>query len=372
MAAVFSFFSGVGMLDLGFEENGYEIVKINEYEEEFLTAYKYSRRNHGHVEPRFGYENGDFAELLKGVNIEQIRDQIRLLKEEGHVVGFIGGPPCPDFSVGGKNKGHEGDNGILTDRYFELIGRCEPDFFVFENVKGLVRTQKHRDFFEKKKRYIKRKGYIIQDEVLNAMNFGVPQDRERIIMIGFRNRTAETGLMVHRRDVKEFFTTLNQRLDSSVIKDYPWPTSEPFQLDSHREPVGGIPLELTTEYWFNRNDVENHPNGNDVFVVRNGRAKMETIKEGDTKRKSFKRLHRWRYSPTAAYGHNEVHLHPYKVRRLSASEAMAIQSLPRWFELPEDMYLSKKFKTIGNGVPYLMSREIARALNIYIENIERV
>ena len=89
---------------------------------------------------------------------------------------------------------------------------------------------------------------------------------------------------------------------------------------------------------------------------------MEAIAEGDTTRKSFKRLHRWRYSPTACYGNNEVHLHPYKIRRLSVSEAMAIQSLPREFILPRTMSLSAKFKTIGNGVPYLLSEAIAVTL----------
>ena len=66
-----------------------------------------------------------------------------------------------------------------------------------------------------------------------------------------------------------------------------------------------------------------HPNARDVFKVKKGRKKIETIQEGDTTRKSFKRLHRWKYSPTACYGNNEVHLHPYKARRLSVAEAMA-------------------------------------------------
>jgi len=79
---------------------------------------------------------------------------------------------------------------------------------------------------------------------------------------------------------------------------------------------------------------------------------MQSIDEGDDSKKSYKRLHRWRYSPTVAYGNNEVHLHPYKTRRLSAAESMALQSLPKEFCLPPDMSLSDKFKTIGNGVPF--------------------
>ena len=68
----------------------------------------------------------------------------------------------------------------------------------------------------------------------------------------------------------------------------------------------------------------------------------------------------------ACYGNNEVHLHPYKVRRLSVAEAMAIQSLPQEFVLPEKMTLSAKFKTVGNGVPYLMAEAVAVTLYRYL------
>jgi len=101
-------------------------------------------------------------------------------------------------------------------------------------------------------------------------------------------------------------------------------------------------------------------------VPRGGLAKMQLYQEGDVSRKCYKRLHRWRYSPTAAYGNNEVHLHPYHARRLSAAEALAIQSLPENFVLPPDMTLTAMFKTIGNGVPYMLSSGIARTIHDYL------
>ena len=88
--------------------------------------------------------------------------------------------------------------------------------------------------------------------------------------------------------------------------------------------------------------------------------------EGDVSKKSYKRLHRWRYSPTAAYGNNEVHLHPYKERRISVAEAMSIQSLPKEFVLPSEMTLSDMFKSIGNGVPYLLAYKIALSIKSFI------
>lgn len=99
---VFSFFSGLGFLDLGFENAGFNIVFVNEYNEQFLKAYQYARRYNGHI-PAYGYSHKDVREFLSD----------KIWKEsfpgydnrENKLIGFIGGPPCPDFSTAGKNKG---------------------------------------------------------------------------------------------------------------------------------------------------------------------------------------------------------------------------------------------------------------------------
>ena len=88
--------------------------------------------------------------------------------------------------------------------------------------------------------------------------------------------------------------------------------------------------------------------------------------EGDDSKKSYKRLHRWRYSPTACYGNNEVHLHPYQARRISVAEALAIQSLPPEFELPAKMSLTDMFKSVGNGVPFLAAKGLATTINEFL------
>lgn len=119
---------------------------------------------------------------------------------------------------------------------------------------------------------------------------------------------------------------------------------------------------MTVKYFFRRNEVDKHPNAAAYFKPKAGLSKMKIIPEGDDSKKSYKRLHRWRYSPTAAYGNNEVHLHPYKERRLSVAEALAIQSLPKEFSFPDSMTLTDMFKTIGNGVPFIMSSGIAKTI----------
>ena len=103
------------------------------------------------------------------------------------------------------------------------------------------------------------------------------------------------------------------------------------------------------------------------FKPKAGLPRFQSIAEGDDKKKCFKRLHRWRYSPTAAYGNNEVHIHPYKPRRLSISEALAIQSLPKEFVLPDNVSLSDAFKTIGNGVPFLLAKGLAESIYYYLK-----
>jgi len=146
------------------------------------------------------------------------------------------------------------------------------------------------------------------------------------------------------------------------VFSYNWSKYEPFKENSILPCPDAIPQELTVEYWFRKNDVLNHPNAQHYFQPRAGIKKFATIDEGDDSKKSYKRLHRWRYSPTACYGNNEVHLHPYKVRRISAAEALAIQSLPANFLLPDNMSLTNMFKTIGNGVPYLASKALAQTI----------
>ena len=128
--------------------------------------------------------------------------------------------------------------------------------------------------------------------------------------------------------------------------------------------------ELTVEYWFRKNDVLNHPNSQHHFQPRAGITRFAAVEEGDVSKKSYKRLHRWRYSPTACYGNNEVHLHPYKIRRISVAEALAIQSLPKEFVLPDNMTLTNMFKTIGNGVPYLAAKGIANTIWDFLSTTE--
>lgn len=353
---IFSFFSGSGFLDLGFETNGFIIDLVNEFQPEFLRAYKYSRAQMGLKKPRFGYWNIDINEFL-GIRCKELHQYIDIVHAEGNKVGFIGGPPCPDFSIAGKNRGRNGDNGKLSKSYVDLIIEMRPDYFLFENVKGLWKTARHREFYEELKTALEIAGYVTTERLTNALEYGAPQDRDRILLFGIQRTVLSDASAILDFPWDEY-----RKYNIDDIKSRPWPTTEPFNEGSLTNCPANIPINFTVEYWFQKNDVENHPNGSDYFTPHNGLSRIQTVCEGDVSKKSYKRLHRWRYSPTVAYGNNEVHLHPYKPRRLSAAEALALQTLPKEFELPKDMTLTDKFKTIGNGVPYLLSSGIAKTI----------
>lgn len=367
---LFSFFSGAGFLDLGFEDEGYTTVYVNEYHAPFLEAYKYSRLALEIEAPEYGYYSGSITDFYEKKLNSHLQDIVNDSRAGGSLVGFIGGPPCPDFSIGGKNRGRHGDHGRLSQTYIDLICQQEPDFFLFENVKGLWRTKLHRQFYEELKQLLWSAGYATTERLTNSIEYGAPQDRERIILLGFR-KDILTGMLPgkpkRKSEIDDFPWLKFAKYPNRSAFDFPWLQTTPFIEEQPLPCPAGVPQELTVEHWFKRNKVDAHPNSEHCFKPRAGLARFQTVAEGDDSKKSFKRIHRWRYSPTAAYGNNEVHLHPYKPRRISVAEALAIQSLPPTFTLPSRMTLSDMFKAIGNGVPYLAARMLARSIKTFLE-----
>lgn len=283
--SIFSFFSGIGILDLAFEKNGYNIVFVNEYDNLFIESYRYARMQMNLRAPIYGYRNDSAERYARRRGKKNLLALIAQEREKGNLVGFIGGPPCPDFSVAGKNAGVDGENGRLTKIYFDIICRCHPDFFLFENVKGLVKTEKHRAFYKEMMMKVQANDYVIAENVLNALAYGVPQFRERVFMVGIHKKIYqnEPNTLIFKWDKHALFNTEN-------VLTRTWPKEREFATDSsYVFPAKGILKKLTVEYWFHKNDVENHPNGNDIFQVKKGRNKIATIaKEHSPRLLSFK------------------------------------------------------------------------------------
>lgn len=367
---LFSFFTGAGFLDLGFESEGFQTFMANELDRNFSEVYRYSRKKMRRPLPVFGLREGDVCSYLSGnPNAEALMENMKAAHKAVDLVGFIGGPPCPDFSVAGKQAGSEGRHGRLSQVYIDMICERNPDFFVFENVKGLLSTAKHRAFFKQIISDVHKHGYATTYRLINALEYGAAQDRERVILIGIKLPLCSTHVDKRTGEITDFPWESYIKYPMKDIREVRWPTTDVFHEDGTLMIPAGVIKPLTIQYWFEKNDVENHANAIDYFIPRAGLVKMQTYAEGDDSKKCYKRPHRWRFSPTAAYGNNEVHLHPYKARRMSVAETLAIQSLPKSFELPPDIPLSAKFKTIGNGVPYLAAKGIAKTLKKYLEEL---
>lgn len=379
---ILSFFTGLGLLDLGFHHAGFESVWHNEFSVDFIGGFNHAMESIG--------VSGSAAAIQNSKSIIEVGPNEILREAFGAVgkpdlFGIIGGPPCPDFSVGGSNRGHKGDHGKLSQVYVSRILEIRPSFFLFENVPGLLRTAKHRAFLCELLHQLS-PHYQIDLRVVNALEYGVPQDRERLIIVGLQN----TWLRRHGQRVnsKQSPNLLVEQARGSLIgksqldliahwmpwdrfrshpeakTKYDWPDTISFGSVSCRPP--GLPEELMVGPLIcDQQRLSKLPNGTEVFNPYSQR--FSTVAEGDVSKKCFKRLHRWRYSPAAAYGNNEVHLHPTEPRRLTVREAMQIQTVPEGYALPVDMTLTSKFKTIGNAVPVRLAEAMAKSLNEVVD-----
>lgn len=364
---ILSFFTGGGFLDMGFESEGFPIVWCNDNNTEFKQLYDYgyttwrqSSRIHSTLRH---FETRSIACLKR----EDIIDNAFNSKVP-RCFGIIGSPPCPDFSRGGKHAGHRGENGRLTKYYVRLISSLLPSFFVLENVSGLMRYRKHRQFLSRIENRLNRLGYTTDCHILNALELGVPQYRERLFLIGFKQDIIKDTIYAKKIESSEsWFPWPKVRKYENAMTRYKWGDLDLFGVKP-RKPYG-TPIELCVEpYMIENSSISRIPNARHFFSPHS--SKFLEICEGDTRPKSFKRLHRYRYSPTACYGNNEVHLHPWEPRRLSLREAMRIQGIPDSYILPESTKLTPAFKMIANGVPYPMSRMVAQAVRKVLRKTE--
>ncbi|WAC41067.1 DNA cytosine methyltransferase [Pedobacter sp. SL55] len=360
---VLSFYSGGGFMDMGFEKAGFEIVWTNEFDETFAKLHAA-----GITSWRKSIGNATEAEIFNTKSITEISSE-EIVNEafpngKPRDFGMIGGPPCQDFSINGKLKGFSGERGKLTVIYFNKILELLPSFFVMENVTGLVRRKETNDFLNKLLKRIKRK-YNVDSKILNSLNYGVPQNRERVFFIGVRKD------LLKRKIKSNWFPFPVNEQNNDVIKKYGWADKTPFGETPIR-PLN-LKIELCVESCLVAPESElKIYNANEYFPLRTNLNKLLNIQEGETNRPSFKRLHRYRYSPTACYGNNEVHLHPYQNRRLSVREALRIQGVPEGYILPSELSMSKKFKMIGNGVPVPLAEAIATALKNFLDKISEM
>ena len=159
-----SLFSGAGGLDIGFEKAGFRTVWANEFDKAIAPSYQ------RHF-PRTAFD---------GRSIVDIPDD----DLPGDITGVIGGPPCQSWSEAGARRGIEDHRGQLFFEYLRVIRKTQPKFFVAENVHGLIHSR-NRKSFQQIISLFEEEGYAVSWKLLKASDYGVPQDRERVFIVGY-------------------------------------------------------------------------------------------------------------------------------------------------------------------------------------------
>ena len=170
---VVSFFAGCGGLDLGFEQAGFNIIWANDFELSVATTYKLN-----HPKTQFVLE--DICKLSA--------------KDVPDCDGFIGGPPCQAWSEGGLNLGLKDERGRVFLEYIRIILAKKPNFFVIENVEGIL-SNTHIVAFNSFIKTLYDSGYVVTYALLDAKDYKIPQDRKRVFVVGLRQELNKACLL---------------------------------------------------------------------------------------------------------------------------------------------------------------------------------
>jgi len=171
---VISFFTGAGGLDLGFDLGGYDVVYATDIDAPSCETLKANLG--GLLSKKTIVEQAD----IRRIDPETLPIDVDLV---------IGGPPCQSFSASGRRAGGAAgrldDRGTLFEAYCRIIDHVKPKAFLFENVRGILGTNKGQDW-EVIVDAFKKIGYRISYRILDALDYGAPQQRERMIMVGHK------------------------------------------------------------------------------------------------------------------------------------------------------------------------------------------
>ena len=298
----------------------------------------------------FASSNATYSDNFAGDFVKDDRD-IREVLSFPKADLMLGGFPCPGFSVAGPRLLDDPRN-FLYIHYIRALIDSKPKFFIAENVKGLmtmaggkVLTQIKEDFTAA--------GYHVEVNLVNAKNYGVPQSRERVFIIGIRNDLFEQGVEYHLPEIT------NSNTDET--KD---------DLITLKEAIGDLPVDPEgyfegsySSMYMSRNRKKAW---NDVsFTIQASARQAPQYPGGLPMKKVSKDL--WKFQ-------GELN------RRLSIRECARIQTFPDWFEFSDDgkdnvsrtNRLNEKYKQIGNAVPVMLAEKITRPVMQYLsDNIEQ-
>lgn len=393
-------FAGAGGLSEGFVKAGFEPIAHVEMDSHACKTletrnYYYALKNAGKLEIYNDYLLGrishdDLAECVPnkvdnvinasiGDDNTNIFNRIDELAQDREVDLIIGGPPCQAYSVVGRhriNKLEEDDpRNLLYKQYGLFLEKYSPKVFVFENVLGLLSADEGRYFYDIKD-YFRTLGYELDSRVLNTSDYGVLQNRKRVILIGWKKGSdfsypeliAETNTYTIA-DVLEDLVYLKPG-DQNNITKYASDTNEYLEKSAIRNGADFVTQHVARPH--NDRDLEIYKIAiekwlNDKERLRYGDLpeRLKTHKNQNSFVDRFKVVDINSYSHTvlahiAKDGHYYIYPNTEQVRSLSVREAARIQSFP------DDYYFeggrSAAFKQIGNAVPPLMALRIAEEI----------
>ena len=324
-----SLFSGAGGLDLGFEKAGFEIVVANEYDKTIWETYE---KNHK-------------AKLIK----KDIREI--LSNELPKTDGIIGGPPCQSWSEAGSLRGIDDPRGKLFYEYIRILKDMQPKFFLAENVKGML-SKRNTDAVKDIIKEFEKAGYNVFIKLLNAFDYGVAQDRERIFYIGFRkdlNINEFEFPYPIRNEKRKYLKDIIWDLKDNALpgKERNKTNGEDCIIENHEYLIGSY-----STIFMSRNRVRQWEQP--AFTVQASGRQCQLHPQAPTMIKVEKNIYKF------VNGKEELY------RRLTIRECARIQGFPDTFKFYYTS-LEDGYKMVGNAVPvdlaYIIAKRIKDVFN---------
>ena len=321
---VVSLFSGCGGLDLGFSKAGFNVIWANEFDKTIWETYE---KNHPHTV--FDKRS------IRDIPSSDIPD----------CAGIIGGPPCQSWSEAGSQRGIEDERGQLFFEYVRVLKDKQPSFFLAENVSGMLH-KKHETALQNIIAAFEEAGYVITYKLLDAKNYNVPQERKRVIFVGFH---ASLGKRFHFDAVKPTLSSCDLKQAVGDLQGSELPaigrskTNGKACLVSNHEYMQGD----FSSIYMSRNRVRSwdHPS----FTIQAGGRHAPIHPQAN--RMIHVGKDKWIFDPSSQL--------PY--RRLTIRECARIQTFPDDFIFYyQDLVAA--YKMIGNAVPVKFACEIARSI----------
>ena len=308
-------------MDLGFEQAGFSTIWANENQASAAKMFSANFPN-SYVDTR-SLENIDFAEIPDNVD------------------GFIGGPPCQSWSIAGAHRGDKDPRGAILWTYVEAIEAKRPKFFVLENVPGLT-SSLHRHSYRQLLSRLNDAGYDISHGVLNAQNYGTPQARKRLFIVGYQKQlslrflTPEKGKKISLRESLAGLDPTQAIPVRGAERDFE--ESEPVSAHHY------LDQEYFSYIYMSRNRVPAWENM--AFTVQASASHAQIHPSAPPMEKVEK--DEYRFAP----GYEQLY------RRISVRESARIQTFPDDFVIKYES-ISKGYRMVGNAVPVSLARAVA-------------